>query len=182
MQKKKKEKREAGFYKWKGETDFQKRKERGAREREWEREIDPFSWIRPASFTRLQQPIPATSSAKLGIDLKLERRRSYPCCHRHWKTARTSAIKAWKTCGSTRFCRRRYRRILAAPPPRSCSSIHTHHFPTDHDHRGRRLGRERPPGNSWIFELRSAAVVARGRSPPAPLDSPRFELSYLSFP
>ena len=74
---------------------------RGKREghvREMERErLTRLARIRPASLTRLQLLIPATSSAELGTNLKLERRWSYPHCHRHRKAARTPVIKAWKT-------------------------------------------------------------------------------------
>ncbi|GAY50021.1 hypothetical protein CUMW_123520 [Citrus unshiu] len=71
---------------------------------------------------------------------------------------------------------------LIPPPLGSCSSTHTHHFPTDHDHQGRRLCCKRPPESSQILELRSTAIAARGDSRAPPLDSPRSELSDLSFP
>ena len=55
------------------------------------------------SLTRLQLPIPATSPVKLGTDMKLEWRRSYPRCHCHWKIARTPVIEAWKTAAQPVF-------------------------------------------------------------------------------
>ena len=148
------------------------------RERERKRltGFDPTR-IRPATLTRSDLTIPATSPADQGTDMKLESRPSYPSRHR----LRNTGNLAWKNPQLNPFFHRRSRRIVAAPLPGSCSSSHTHHFPTYHDHRGRRLGRERPPGNSRILELRSAAVAARGLSPAAPLDSPRSELSDLSF-
>ncbi|GAY50041.1 hypothetical protein CUMW_123670 [Citrus unshiu] len=67
-----------------------------------------------------------------------------------------------KTRGQTRFRRRRFHRSLGTLLVGFYSSRHQHHFPTN--------------------LLRSAAGNARGRSRPPPLDSPRSELSDLSFP
>ncbi|GAY63022.1 hypothetical protein CUMW_222270 [Citrus unshiu] len=44
-----------------------------------------------------------------------------------------------------------------------------------------RIVDDRPLGKLAALGARSAAIAARGRSPPAPLDSPRSELSDLSF-
>ena len=159
-----------------GGAGFQKRKERGARERG---EREKLTQIRPVSLTQFQPSIPATSSAELGTNLKLVRCRSHPLCHRHWKLTGTPPFEARKATAQSFFVAVDPARFLATPPPGSCSSTHTHHFLTDH--RGRRLGCKRPLGNSWILELRSTAVAAHGRSPPAPLDSPRSELLDQSF-
>ena len=69
------------------------------REKEREREIDrvwPANPTRPATLTRTDLTIPATSPAKLGIDMKLERWRSNPRYHRRWKTTGTPPFEAQK--------------------------------------------------------------------------------------
>ena len=96
----------------------------------WERErkrvvpiFYPDLTRKPATLTLLQPPIPATSPAELGTDLKLEWCRSYFHCHRRQKTARTPTIEARKDAAKTHHHRRLFRRSLGTPPTGSTPHV-----------------------------------------------------------
>ena len=179
---KKREKKETGFITGKGETVFEYKREREGHERESVLDpFDPQTQPRTATLTWRFLPIPATSPAVLGIDLKLGSRPSYPSCPRYRKPTRTPVIWAWKLAAKTHFRRRRFRRSLGTLPAGFYSSRHQHHFPTNLVTWNSRIAGDQPLGKLAVLEARFAAVAARGRPPGAPLDSLRSELLDLAF-
>ena len=94
----------------KGGAGFQKKKERGAREREGEREVDP-------NLTRVLDPAPVADSGHLtgrawyrskACEMPVTSLLSSPL-----KTDWNASVWSSKSRGSTRFCRRRSLRIFS---------------------------------------------------------------------
>ena len=146
-----------------------------------ERERDPFDSTRPATLTRLQPPIPATTPADTATIRSLRDEQPIPV-----------VLVVGKRPERRRFSLKEPRlhpfSSLPIPPAlgRTTTWMLILSSPSSFSDQPRHL---KPPFWPWTtvgkpraLGAQSAAIATRGRSPPAPLDSPRSELADLSFP
>ena len=152
-----------------------KRKKRGAREKESWPDFYPHT-TRPATLNWMDLTDSGHLTGRAWYRFEAWKPAGITQPSSSPETDQNASNWAQKLVAKTHF-----RWSLGKPPAGFYSSRHQHHFPTNLVTWNGRIANNQPLGKLADLEARSAAVAARGRSPPAPLDSLRSELSDLSF-